>query len=249
METVEGNLLTFVLIGALAQLIDGSLGMGYKTSTTTFLLSLGVPPVLASSGVHIAGIATSAVSGYSHYRFGNLDKSLFWKLVLPGIVGAVIGAVLLTRLPGDVIKPVIAIYLLLLGVRIVLKSLQRRYEPSINLHITPLGMAGGFFDAIGGGGWGPIVTSTLMMNGHDPRKTIGSVNITEFFVTLFQSVVFIFLLDVIAWELVVGLMIGGVATAPFAAYVTQLLPVRRLMLFVGIMVCVLSLRTLFSVVM
>ncbi|PJF22659.1 MAG: hypothetical protein CUN56_04890 [Phototrophicales bacterium] len=235
--------IVFVLVGALAQLIDGSLGMGYKTSTTTFLLSFGVPPVFASSSVHIGGIFTSAASGLSHWKLGNLDKTLFKQLVLPGIIGGIIGAVLLIHIPTQIIKPLVALYLLVMGVRIILKALQQKTDLQIATRTTPLGFFGGFFDAIGGGGWGPIVTSTLMMDGHHPRIVVGSVNIAEFFVTLFQSITFLFLLQKIAWNVVIGLIIGGVATAPMAAYLTRFIPAQRLMLLVGILVMTLSLRT------
>ena len=238
--------IVFVLVGAFAQLIDGSLGMGYKTSTTTFLLTLGVPPIFASSSVHLGGVFTSAASGLSHWKLGNLDKALFRQLVIPGIIGGLMGAVLLTKLPTGIIKPIVSFYLFVMGVRIILKSMQQRTQLNIKTRTTPLGFFGGFFDAIGGGGWGPIVTSTLMMDGHHPRMVIGSVNIAEFFVTMFQSIAFLILLDEIAWNVVIGLIIGGVMVAPIAAYITKYIPATRLMLLVGILVMSLSLRTLLT---
>jgi uncharacterized protein len=238
------NLLLFVIIGFFAQMIDGSLGMGYKVSSTTFLLSMGLPPVTASASVHTAGIFTSAVSGYSHFRFGNMDGSLVRKLAIPGIIGGIIGAVLLTALPTSLIKPLVALYLLLMGLRIVLKSLRQHPKLAANVSTSTLGMAGGFFDAIGGGGWGPIVTSTLVVNGHNPRYVIGSVNIAEWFVTMAQAATFIAVLGSVQWQVIAGLIVGGVIAAPLAAWVCHRLPLQKLMLAVGILVSVVSLRTL-----
>lgn len=242
MDQTHGTLLTFVLAGALAQMIDGSLGMGYKTSTTTFLLSMGVPPVLASSSVHIAGITASGVSGLSHWRMGNFDCRLCRSLILPGILGAVVGALVLSYVDAEIIRPVIAFYLLVLGLRFLRKAL--KFKPNIYLqtHTTTLGLTGGFFDAVGGGGWGPIVTSTLVVNGHNPREVIGSVNIAEFFVTIIQAFTFVALLNSVEWTMVLGLMIGATAMAPFAAMATRLIPAQKLMLLVGLIIIVLSLR-------
>ncbi len=240
------SLLTFVIVGFFAQMIDGSLGMGYKVSSTTFLLSLGVPPVLASASVHTAGIVTSAVSGFSHYYFGNFKRDLIVRLALPGVVGGVIGALILTNLPTSLIKPIVALYLALMGLRIILKSLSRSGNVELPVNITVLGLIGGFFDAIGGGGWGPIVTSTLVVNGHEPRFVIGSVNIAEWFVTMLQATTFILTIgESYRWEIIIALMVGGVMGAPLAAWVCQRIPTQRLMLFVGIIIVTLSFRTLY----
>lgn len=239
------NIILFFVIGFVAQMIDGSLGMGYKVSSTTFLLSTGLLPVIASASVHTAGIFTSAASGYAHYRFGNLDKNLMMRLAVPGVLGAIVGAALLTIIPTDIIKPAISIYLLLMGLRIVLKSLSYQADLTTNVHTTALGMVGGFFDAIGGGGWGPIVTSTLIVNGHNPRRVIGSVNIAEFFVTMASAATFILAIhEPMAWDAVGGLIVGGVLAAPFAARVASTLPTQRLMLAVGLLISILSVRSL-----
>ncbi len=240
------SLVAFFVVGFLAQIIDGSLGMGYKVSSTTFLLSLGLPPVLASASVHTAGIVTSAVSGLSHYYLGNFKRDLIVGLAVPGIVGGVIGALILTTLPTQLIKPVVALYLALMGMRIILKSLSRSGNVELPVNITLLGMIGGFFDAIGGGGWGPIVTSTLVVNGHEPRFVIGSVNIAEWFVTMLQATTFMLTIgQSYRWEIIFALMAGGVLGAPLAAWVCQRVPTQRLMLLVGILIVALSLRTLF----
>jgi uncharacterized protein len=242
------HILIYAVIGFFAQMIDGSLGMGYKTSSTTFLISSGVPPVIASASVHTGGIFTSAVSGYSHFRFGNLDRTLMRKLAVPGILGGIIGALVLTNLPTHIIKPLVATYLLAMGIRIILKSLHKLEKASANLglHTTALGLIGGFFDSIGGGGWGPIVTSSLVMDGHPPRYVIGSVNIAEFFVTMAQAMTFVVLISHdYNWNIIAGLIIGGVLAAPMAAYLCRVLPADRLMTAVGILIVILSSRTLF----
>lgn len=244
MNELIHNLLPFIIAGFMAQLIDGSLGMGYKVSSTTFLLASGLQPALASSSVHTAGMFTSAASGLAHFKFGNLDKKLFKQLVIPGITGGILGVMLLNLVPGDVLKPFVAFYLLLMGVRIVVKSLNRIAGVSVNANVGRLGFVGGFFDAVGGGGWGPIVTGTLVANGHDPRLVIGSTNIAEFFVTVAQVVTFFVVLRGIDWTVVGGLVIGGVAAAPLAAWVCRRLPLKKLMLAVGVLIILLSLRTL-----
>jgi hypothetical protein len=241
--------LLYVLVGFVAQMIDGALGMAYGVSSNTFLLSLGLPPALASASVHVAETFTTAVSGVSHWRLGNVNVELFKKLILPGVLGAVVGAYILTQIDGNVIKPYISAYLLVMGVVILVKALRKAQEPKeVKDHISILGVVGGFFDAIGGGGWGPIVTTTLVARGNNPRYTIGSVNTSEFFVTFSQSIVFIFTLssDLLAnWQVIVGLLLGGMIAAPVAAVVTKKLPVRTLMALVGILIIGLSIRTIY----
>ena len=242
-------ILLYVLVGFVAQMIDGALGMAYGVSSNTFLLSIGLPPALASASVHVAETFTTAVSGVSHWRLGNVNMELFKKLILPGVLGAVVGAYILTQIDGNVIKPYISAYLLIMGVVILVKALRKPEEPKeVKDHVSILGAIGGFFDAIGGGGWGPIVTTTLVARGTHPRYTIGSVNASEFFVTFAQSVVFIFTLssDLLAnWQVIVGLLVGGVIAAPVAAVVTKKLPVRTLMALVGLLIIGLSIRTIY----
>jgi uncharacterized protein len=241
------NILIYVVIGFFAQMIDGSLGMGYKVSSTTFLLSTGIEPKIASASVHTAGIFTSAVSGYSHYRFKNYGANLVKQLAIPGIIGGVIGAILATQLPTDIIRPAVALYLLLMGVRIIFKALNRKTDVQANINKRVLGLFGGFFDAIGGGGWGPIVTSTLVGSGHNPRYVIGSVNIAEWFVTVMQAITFFISIGhEYNWSAIAGIMIGGVVAAPMAAYVSKRLPLERLMLAVGVLIVLLSARTLIT---
>ena len=247
---MDTSLFTFIIIGFLAQLIDGSLGMAYGVSSTTFLLGAGVPPVLASASVHLAEVFTTAVSGFSHWKLGNVDKEMVKKLLIPGVVGGVLGAYVLTSIPTDIIKPLVSVYLLVMGVIILKKVLgkQQQTTPISSKKLVPLGLVGGFFDAIGGGGWGPIVTTTLVAKGKTPRFTIGSVNLTEFAVTLAESLAFALLLQGVSWNVVSGLLIGGVIAAPLGAYATKKLPARALMGMVGVVIVGLSIRTLYLAV-
>ena len=236
----------FIIVGFLAQLIDGALGMAYGVSSNTFLLSIGVPPAVASASVHAAEVVTTGVSGLSHWRLGNIDRSLFKRLVIPGVLGGVIGAYLLTELPAQVIKPIVALYLGIMGVIILRRAMHPILEREVRTALAPLGIIGGFFDAIGGGGWGPIVTSTLVARGNNPRFTIGSVSMTEFFVTLSQSIVFILTLTLTLEnaQIILGLLIGGVIAAPLAAFAARYIPARPLMMAVGVLIIILSIRTL-----
>jgi hypothetical protein len=207
---------------------------------------MGIPPATASACVHAAETFTTGASGLAHWKFGNIDKKLLARLVIPGMIGGALGAYALSSLPGDELKPFIAIYLLLLGVFIVWKAVgqtekREGVEPKA---VAPLGLFGGFLDALGGGGWGPIVTSSLLGQGTTPRYAIGTVNLSEFFVTLTISTTFFLTIGLDLWPIITGLIIGGVIAAPFAAYATKHLPDKVLMIMVGTVVVLLSLRTL-----
>lgn len=242
---MEDNIWIFIVVGFLAQIIDGALGMAYGVSSNTFLLSIGIPPAAASASVHMAEIFTTGVSGFSHWRLKNIDRSLILKLLIPGVLGGITGAYILSSLPGDKLKPYISAYLAIMGLVIIRKALVRNHEEKkVTSFIAPLGLVGGFFDAIGGGGWGPIVTTTLVARGNNPRYTIGSVNASEFFVTFAESITFILAIGLTHWRIILGLLIGGVIAAPLAAIICKKLPVRILMLAVGIIILVLSIRTI-----
>jgi uncharacterized protein len=245
MDNTLTTIIIAAIVGFVAQIIDGSLGMGYKVSSSTFLLSLGIPPVLASASVHTGGIFTSAVSGFAHFRLGNVDRVLVQKLAIPGVIGGIIGAVILSHAPTQIVKPAVTVYLLVMGVIIIQKSFRHLEPAEGHTPVTVLGLMGGFFDAIGGGGWGPIVTSTLVARGHMPRLVIGSVNLAEFFVTVAQAMVFFTLLGTVHWPVVIGLVVGGVPAAPLAARIVHRIPARRLMVAVGILIILLSLRSLY----
>ena len=245
---MDHHLWIYIAVGILAQLIDGSLGMAYGVSSNSFLLSIGVPPAAASASVHTAEVFTTAISGISHWKFGNLDKTLARRLIIPGVVGGIVGAYLLANLPGNVIKPFISLYLLLMGIRILVKAF-RNLEANEALphqrNLTLLGLAGGVCDAIGGGGWGPIVTTTLVSRGSSPRKTIGSVNFSEFFVTFAEVLTFIATIGLANWQVILGLAIGGAIAAPFGAFLTQKIPAKPMMILVGGLIILLSLSTIF----
>jgi uncharacterized membrane protein YfcA len=242
------NILVFIAFGFVAQMIDGCLGMAYGVSSTTFFLSLGVPPVVASACVHTSEMFTTAASGISHFKFGNVDRRVFIKLLLPGIIGGVLGAYVLTELPGGKIRPFVSIYLLIMGAMILFKVFRKVHKNASKVRLVPLGLAGGFFDAIGGGGWGPIVTTTLVANGNTPRYAIGSVNSAEFFVTIAESITFFVTIGTVLaqhWEKIVGLLIGGVLAAPLAAYLCKKTPTRVLMILVGLLIVGLSVRVIY----
>ena len=240
------TIILFIIVGFSAQIIDGALGMAYGVSSTTVLLSMGIPPATASASVHTAEIFTSGASGLSHLRLGNVNKKLFTKLLIPGVIGGALGAYLLIAIPGRIIKPFVAFYLLIMGVIILKKSFKKIQERKVKTKLFPLGLVGGFFDAVGGGGWGPIVTSTLVARGNNPRFTIGSVNLAEFFVTITEVATFLTAIGLVHWHIIVGLIVGGVLAAPPAAYVCKRLPTRTLMMIVGTLIIALSIRTVYT---
>ncbi len=246
---MELTFLLYVLVGFAAQMIDGALGMAYGVSSNTFLLSLGIPPAAASASVHMAEVVTTGISGFSHWKIGNVDWKLVRRLLIPGVVGGVMGAYLLTSIDGNIIKPYIAAYLLIMGGVIIYKAFTMTPKKKMDEYHGPrvswLGLAGGFCDAIGGGGWGPVVTSTLVARGKHPRMTIGSVNFSEFFITLAESITFVIALNFTQyWQVILGLLIGGAIAAPFAATMTTKLPIKTLMIFVGVLIVGLSIRTI-----
>lgn len=247
-QSVDEEILWYMAAGFIAQMIDGALGMAYGVSATTFLLSMGISPAAASASVHASEIFTSGVSGLSHLKFGNVNKKLFRHLLLPGVIGSIMGAYLLSSFEkyNPIIKPLIALYTLYLGIRIILKIVGPIIRKKPIKRLGVLAWFGGFFDAIGGGGWGPIVSSTLIANGRNPIYTIGSVNLTEFFVSLASSLTFIAFIGLTHWQVIVGLILGGVIAAPMAALILRRVPVKPLFIFVGIIVIIISLRNLYS---
>lgn len=233
------------LVGTFAELIDGTLGMAYGVTSTSFLLTIGLTPAMASASVHTAEVFTTLASGISHFKAGNVDIGLFKKLVVPGCIGATVGAYLLTEIPIWFIEPTVNIYLSIMGVVIILKIF------NINLIMRKankacLGGIGGFIDAIGGGGWGPVVTTTLIAEGNNPVKVIGSVNLAEFLVTLCESLTFFTLLGLQNLHIILGLMVGGVVAAPLGAVVCKRIPRKYLTLIIGILIIFLSVRRLIA---
>jgi uncharacterized protein len=249
------SFLLLAVVGMAAQLVDGSLGMAYGVTSTTLLLAVGVSPALASAAVHIGEVGTCAVSGLSHWRFGNVDWSKIAWMAVPGGVGAFLGAIALTWLATvaeELLAPAIAIFLFALGVYILARfSFRRRERPVRERPISrgflgPLGFVAGFLDAVGGGGWGPISTPTLLSSGRmQPRKVVGTVDTSEFVVALGASIGFLLALSFaeVPWGIVGALLLGGIVAAPVAAYVVRVLPARILGTAVGGVILVTNMRT------
>jgi len=238
---------TFVAVGFAAQLVDGLLGMGYGVVSAISLMSMGLHPASVSASIHTAEMFASGASGYHHYRFGNVNKKLFRVLLLPGIAGAVSGAYLLSRFGEQYaawVKPLLAAYLLVLGLRILTRAFRRPDKRGKVKHAGWLAGAGGFLDSFGGGGWGPLVTSTLIANGRTPQYVIGTVSITEFFVTFSSALTFFAMLGIDHWQIILGLIVGGVAAAPLAARLAGRIPTRWMFVGVGLMAIVWSLWAL-----
>ena len=239
------DFILFVAVGFAAQLVDGAIGMAYGLSGTSVLLSFGVPPATASASIHAAEVFTTGISGYSHWRLRNIRWSIVGKLAIPGMIGGALGAYILTGLPAGIVKPLVSGYLALMGGWILWKALRKKTgDGAPPRWISLLGFGGGFVDAIGGGGWGPVVTSTLIGHGTHPRYTIGSVNFAEFFVTVTISVTFLGTIGLELWPIIVGLIVGGAVAAPLAAYATKAIPDRPLMVLVGVIIMLLSARSL-----
>lgn len=216
-------------------MIDGALGMAFGQISSTMLVILGVPPAAASAGVHTAETFTTAVSGISHIAHRNVDWPLFGRIVVPGVIGGVIGAYLLTQISAEVAKPLVLAYLMALGLYLLYRGAMHRHTERQPKIVAPLGLVGGFLDAAGGGGWGAIVTSNLLIQGSNPRKTIGTVNTAEFFVTVTISATFIAALGWKAFTIAtVGLLIGGVCAAPFGAMIAKRVKADLLLTFVGL---------------
>lgn len=235
----------FLLVGFMAQLIDGALGMAYGVTSNSLLLYLGVSPALASASVHTAKVFASGVSGISHLYFRNVDMALFLRLAIPGSIGGTLGAFLLSDiLDGEIVKPYIAMYLLVLGILIVVKTFRRIVIREDVKHVIPLGFFGGIMDAIGGGGWGPIVTSNMIRKGKSPHITVGTVNTAEFFVAIFSTGVFLVLLGMQGWQTLLGLIVGGVLAAPLGAYLIRFIKPRVLMIIVGLVIVITSCFTI-----
>lgn len=236
--------LIFAGVGLLAQLVDGALGMAYGLVSNSVLLALGLPPAVASATVHSAEVVTTGVSGASHAWFGNIRWPLFWQLAIPGAIGGILGAYFLANVPGDAIRPFVNVYLLILGAMVLLRAFGKRVSRHQVQHSGVLGFFAGLLDAIGGGGWGPLATSTLIARGGAVRSTIGSVNAAEFVVTICISATLIWHIGIGHWSIVLGLLTGGVIAAPMAAWLVRHLPERLVMAAVGSLIVLISMGQL-----
>ena len=229
------------MIGFVAQMIDGALGMAFGQISSTILLSMGIPPAVSSAGVHTAETFTTGVSGISHVAHRNVDWRLFFRIAIPGILAGIIGAYALTQVDASTAKPFVLAYLTSLGVYLFYRGVMHRHTERRPRIVEPLGAVGGFLDAAGGGGWGAIVTSNLLVQGSNPRKTIGTVNTAEFFLTISISATFLATLSLagspedraLLFKAVAGLVIGGVLAAPFGAWIAKRVNPDLLLTFVG----------------
>lgn len=249
------RLVILALIGLAAQLVDGSLGMAYGVTSTSLLLMFGIAPAVASASVHMAEVVTTAASGVSHIRFGNVDKQVVYKLIIPGAIGAFLGACFLGSIPGDIIKPYVSLFLLILGIFVLYRFLFKFNQPNDLSNTTtmskkqfiPLGFIAGFFDATGGGGWGPIATPVLLTsNKMEPRKVIGSVDTSEFAIAVASTLGFLLTLGwtQINVQWVIALIIGGLIAAPIAAWLVKIIPTNLLGTLVGGIIIITNIRTL-----
>jgi uncharacterized membrane protein YfcA len=242
---MANDILLFVVVGFAAQMVDGAIGMAYGVTATSVLLSVGVPPATASASIHAAEVFTTAASGAAHWRMGNVDRRLVVRVAVPGVVGGVAGATLLASLAAEHIRPFVSLYLLAMGGVVLWRAISKRSRSvAPPRHLTLLGLVGGFLDAAGGGGWGAMVTTTLLCQGTAPRTAIGSANAAEFFVTATVSATFTVTIGLSLWPVIAGLVAGGVIAAPFAAYAARHMPDRPVMTLVGSIVVLLSLRNL-----
>ncbi len=235
------DVLPFIAIGFAAQIVDGALGMAFGVICNTLLISIGVPPAVASGRVHTVEVFTTAVSSVSHILHRNVDWKLFARIVIPGMIGGVLGAYVLTNIHADDARPFVLAYLTLIGFYMLWRALRHIHVERQPKVIEPLGLIGGFLDAAGGGGWGPVVTSNLLVQGATPRKVIGTVNTAEFFLALTISATFILALGANAFGApTIGLLIGGVFAAPFGAFIAKRVPAKTLMIAVSIVLILTS---------
>ncbi|HEY4326756.1 MAG TPA: TSUP family transporter [Mucilaginibacter sp.] len=239
----------FLGAGFVFAMIDGAIGMSYGVTSTSFSLSMGIPPASASMGVHLSEIMSNGIAGWMHYRMGNINWKLFKLLLIPGIIGAASGAYLLSSLEhySQYTKPVVSLYTLILGWVILSKAFKSRAKSSEKFkRVSLLGLGGGFIDAVGGGGWGSIVLSTLIAGGRHPRFSLGTVKLARFFVATVSSVTFIWMLHDKRWEAIAGLVIGSALASPIAAKISNKLSAKTLMVAVGIIVIIVSLNSIFK---
>ena len=242
------SILPFVLVGFLAQMVDGALGMAFGVINSTLLISvMGMSPAVASASVHAVETFTTAASGISHVAHRNVDWRLLRRLVIPGVIGGVLGAYVLSSVDASIARPFVMAYLAAIGLYLLFRAWRGKVEPRQPRIIEPLGLAGGFLDAAGGGGWGPVVTSNLLVQGASPRTTIGTVNTSEFFLTATISATFLATMGLAAFTLqTVGILIGGLLAAPFGAVIAKRIPARPLMALVGVLLTATSAWSIWS---
>jgi uncharacterized protein len=253
-SSIDSSILIYILGGAVAQLIDGALGMAYGVSVTTFLLGLGIPaitPAVASASMHAAEIFTTGTSSMVYMKLKNINQKLFRTLLIPGAIGAIIGAITISLVSKEnvtFVKPFVSLYTLTLGILIIRKALNLHIKTRKKIKkIKPVAFFGGLLDSIGGGGWGPIVTTTLIAGGRNFRYAIGSSHAAKFFVALISTITFISVIGLSHWQIIFGLIIGSMAVAPFSIYLSTKISNKWGLILVGMVVIIVSLRTFFMV--
>nr|WP_295867993.1 sulfite exporter TauE/SafE family protein [uncultured Chitinophaga sp.] len=252
-EDVPPTFYYFLAAGFLFAMIDGAIGMSYGITSTTFSLSMGIPPASASTAVHISEILSNGIAGWMHFKMGNVNKKLFKILIIPGITGAVIGAYLLSSLEhySMYTKPVVSLYTLILGTVIFKRAIQAQRAQRTGKKIKRIGLlgfGGGFIDAIGGGGWGSIVLSSLIAGGRHPRFSLGTVKATRFFIAMLSSLTFVAALSHVHWDAVLGLVIGSAVASPIAARVSNKISAKTIMMAVSLIVIAASIKSIYSFV-
>jgi len=247
---LDENIGWYLLIGFVAQMIDGALGMAYGVSVTTFLLSLGIPfitPAIASASMHASEIFTTGSSSLVYMRHKNINKKMFRALLFPGIIGAIAGVVTVSFVSKEyfsLIRPLVAIYTLILGVLIIVKTLRVPKKRKKIKQLSPVAFTGGFLDSVGGGGWGPIVTTSLLAGGRHLRYAVGSSHLAKFFVALTSTITFFFFIGLDHWQIIFGLVIGGMIASPMSIYFSTKIPIKKGLLLVGIVIITISLKTI-----
>lgn len=240
-----------LLVGVLAEIVAGSMGMGYGVICTTTLLFLNIPPHIVSASIHSAESFTTAAGSISHIRLKNVSKSLVKKLAIPAVIGAIIGALCLTYVGeyySKITKTVIAFYTLYLGFQILSNAFRPKQNKALKrkTNLTRLGVIGGFIDSFAGGGWGPLVTGTLIKNSFTPRFAVGSSTVAKFILTITAAITFFFTLGIQHWNIILGLLFGGIITAPFSAMLTAKLPVNKMFIIIGSLVIIMSSVTIYK---
>lgn len=251
LSSIPNEFYGMLLIGFFAQLVDGAVGLGYGVTCATSMMLLGINLPAISGSIHTAEMFSSGISGYSHYKFGNVNKKLLYWLAIPGVLGAISGAVLLIYLGNKYVSvayTILSIYTMIIGIRLIILAFKKVNEKKKIKHAGVLGFSGGFLDAFGGGGWGPIVTSTLLSKGRKAKYVVGTVSLAEFFVTLAAAVTFFSSLGISHWYIILGLILGGSIAAPIAAKLAGKLPQKKALLFVAFLVIVFSLRILYKII-
>ncbi|MCS6823420.1 MAG: sulfite exporter TauE/SafE family protein [Cytophagaceae bacterium] len=247
----DKEFLIFCGVGFVAQMIDGALGMAYGASCTTMLTAYGVSNVMANQSLKISEVFTTMASGLSHWKMGNVNKKLFRNLIIPGVAGALLGSILIAYIDslekyGKMIKPVISLYIMFLGAYIIYKALRKKMKKRKTRRLNILAAFGGFMDAVGGGGWGPIVTSTLLSSGRAPKYTIGSVNMAEFFVAFTSACTLSLAIGFQSWKIIAGLIVGGIIAAPLGAFIAGRVKTKPLMLIVGTLIILVNMLTIYK---